>query len=471
MQEYSQREAVVATRKSVEPQEKAAFLTQSFAYILGLVLDLALLCLAVNVVFTLARDLLKNRWQILFEVRTYLEIYAIAYFVLPSLLLVQVNEIQSWNFGTSTLLLSKAISLFFAGVVVILCSLGKMGRRPLSLDFRPSLFSARIGFVLLGVIVLYSAVVLLSTSAKLVSISNDRIASAEMYLDIADAFQLKKVQFLLLAAATIVFWRWRNPIVFLAVVPLLALELLSGGRTTTFFVIVFVYLNLVAKYHKVWAAKIAVVLVILLVFTTANRLQYQGVVEGRDLLQAFTLTSLGEFIQTYMTLPYLLETGTVSSSPILQMVAVSLAGLLPGSLRATLDGSFLSPGSEIAAMIGRGYGLAFNSITESLYYFGILGIILAPIVMVLLARLVESTSRRSGFSGFVFLVLFIVYLRLLFREGVFTYILSVPFVYTVYFVPLYLLVHIKASRRRISRQFGPTVGSPGLGLTGGSHPN
>jgi hypothetical protein len=230
--------------------------------------------------------------------------------------------------------------------------------------------------------------------------------------------------------------------IFLIFIPLVICDILTGQRTNAFIYLLFMYLVAVKIKKRLYLKYALPVAVALLVGVLATRAK---AVSGNNEAKITMDIALGEFTQTFTTLPYIISKDILGDgfTPYRQFRQF-FEGFLPGFIKLKLFNDD-TLGGELARHIGRGYGLAFNFITELLYLYNYAGLILIPLYLILLYYLdIKLNSNKY----FLFKIMCIIQLRLFVREG-FMYVSATIYIFLLYFLIPYLFSKNNMGIKRI----------------------
>jgi hypothetical protein len=154
--------------------------------------------------------------------------------------------------------------------------------------------------------------------------------------------------------------------------------------------------------------------------------------------QKFILIVFGEFIETFSTLPYIISEDLAGKGiSVDALYQVYISGLLPGFLKSAIGG--YSIGVELALRIGRGYGLACNFLTESLYLFGINGLFVIIPGFYLLFHVCDKYLNSD--NCFLLKLIVILQIRLFVREG------FPQLAVSLYIIMMYLIIPYCLSKK------------------------
>lgn len=214
---------------------------------------------------------------------------------------------------------------------------------------------------------------------------------------------------------------------FLLTLPAIVVSFSSGSRTYLSVVfIAFIISNVYIYPEKIkMHLGFAIAALFLLLATTFI---------GSDNIYMQIYSATAEFAHTYLTIPYLFDRELIEhgqgfiyfTNPLVKFVGLS-----------TPIEYF---GEEIHNIMNTPISLAGNNITESLYYAGIFGAILYPIVCSLFFLLIINTANYYRYA-FIFIFMLCIYMRTLVRGALYQS-LTMLLMYLLIFVTIFLCVKI-----------------------------
>jgi hypothetical protein len=227
-------------------------------------------------------------------------------------------------------------------------------------------------------------------------------------------FKFQTLRYFAISAIFYLYVQYKNKKIFLVFLPNILFEVLAGKRTTAFLFILFIYLIIVKKQGKMYLKNIGIVFIILLSSVLFSRMG--TISNGKLTIELFLASMLGEFINTFLTLPYIIERNLLGSMSFQQIVYDSFSAFLPGTIKSSIyAGTNLQElGSVLASHINKGYGLGANVLTTFLCAFGPWGLLVTPMIFVLILYLDSIIIHDEYFL----LRFYIIYqLRLFMRQG------------------------------------------------------
>lgn len=399
-----------------------------------IIINFVILTLLILIPIYLLNKLKKLRVSFLINIKYWTILYSYFYILLPSYLLEITNEIQNWGFTNSTIILSKIGSIYFVLVIFLISTVFIKDRE---FDVNKNFNVKKVSSILLLIIwlgvVFYSLFVTYKASSYLSNINSmDRVMLGDILEEFNKTYKIKSLLFFSLTISTIKYWERKKTIYFLPLLIIAINDVIAGGRTFAFFSIIVIYINIALKNEKLYMKELIIFLCILITSATNSRMSVQSVDTSMSKSINFIYQSLGEFTQTFNTFSFSIQTNFISTNPIQGIFINTIQGILPGFLKLKWGLMEYSPGTILALVVGRGYGLGFNIITEAFYYGGWILVLIYPIFSTLLINKLSDILLKLKFPGFICFLYLLIYLRLFFREGLITYILIPIYLYLIY---------------------------------------
>ncbi|MBO1895824.1 hypothetical protein HNW13_008565 [Shewanella sp. BF02_Schw] len=371
------------------------------------------------------RDVKKNKQYVLLNPFFWAGIYLIFYFILPSFFVFKIDFYFNWKLEESSILYSSILIFIFSisiAVPYIFCTS----------SFRLSNESENqeggiITFVIWLLISFYLIYVFY------VTIKNYDFMHIFNYSgEVGDTFKLKNLAYLMISVSVFMFWKFKRIVIFLPAIFIVSLDLLNGSRTIAFISLVPIFIS-ICIYKKSLFIIPGIIILSLLLFLGIIR--SDNVVNGVP----WYLSAIGEFRETYITLPlFIADNNYVGSASIFHLLGAISVGLLY-FFRGDIIEQYQFAGHSMYLMIDRGYGLGSNLLIESVYYGYfclIVTILIFPLFLYLFKRFIEQSSLPVAIINTSIMIIF---LRLIFREGLYPSIGTLLLVLLVYFFPIYIL--------------------------------
>lgn len=251
-----------------------------------------------------------------------------------------------------------------------------------------------------------------------------------------DVFKLKSVAYFLVPVSVLAFFDRGRLYFFTPNLIVIVLDLLSGGRTIAFIVLVPVLMSICVYYKRLFVLPVASVCVLLI---------FVGIVRSDNVVKDVPvyINVIAEFRETFVTLPLVIERADyVGRGDFYTFMALLVVGVLQ-PFRDQVLATVVHPGLYIYEMVDRGYGLGANIITDALYY----GYFFVPLtlgVLFLFCVAVFFALPKLRLPDLVVVVSFlVVFFRLVVREGFYFNFGLFVFVFVVYCLPVLLFNRVR----------------------------
>lgn len=370
------------------------------------------------------RDVKKNKQHVLMNPFFWASIYLIFYFILPSFFVYQIDFYFKWNIDEVSIIYSSILLLIFSVIIAL----------PYLFCTSSFRFSRKhenqSGGVITFYIWLLACIYLIYVSY--ITIINYDFLHVFNYSGGDDAFKLKNLAYAMISVSVFMFWKFKRVIFFLPAIVIVILDLLNGSRTIAFIAIVPIFISFCIYRKSLFIIPGVVILSLLLLL---GIIRSDNVVDGVP----WYLSAIGEFRETYITLPlFIVDNNYVGSAGVFHILGAIGVGLLY-FFRADIIEQYQLAGHSMYLMIDRGYGLGSNILIESIYYGYfclVITMLFFPSFLYIFKRYIEQSSLSVGIVNSSFMVIF---LRLIFREGLYPSVGTLLLVLLVYFSPIYFL--------------------------------
>jgi len=386
----------------------------------------------VFVIFSLARYLYQNRYAAIVNPLFWVVALFIFYFQVPSVFVNEINVFFDWFIQSDdifiSLLISNSFSVFFACLLLTV----KVEKYSMLTQNTKTHCSSIIKYIWWVILVYLMFVVIYKFHTGNMYMNDDYTGEA------VDIFKLKNVAYLLLPVSVYCFFDRKSVFVFAPNIFLVVLDLLTGSRTTALIAIVPVAVSLCLSNKKLYIIPITIMISALVVI---------GIIRSSNVVQdvPWYLNSIGEFRETYITLPLLIGNERyVGHGDLYTLIASPMLALLQ-PMRGIISESIVLPGEYIYGIVDRGYGLGANIITESLFY-GYALLFFIPVAILFLCVIVTHLISNSDIpKAAIHISLFIIFMRLIFREGFYYNAGLYLFIFAVYVFPIILINRVRVS--------------------------
>lgn len=363
---------------------------------------------------------MKYKSDLLLSAIFWFVIYYCAYFMLPVLLFKTVLErpdlFGTFEFSITTQVYVHIICLAESVVVLVIFYIySPCHQTVLSIEKRNVIIQVLIKFCLV-----FFAITSIMGIFELVWIIRTKGYLHSFFLldEVGEKHRIKyKYATLRYIAVICCFYKYiesKDYKEFFYLIPNLIFEILAGKRTTAFLYVLFTYLVLVKERRKTYLKIIIPIIVGLLISVLFARMS--SILQEDVTVDVLLASSLAEFINTFLTLPYVIENHMYGELDFVQILFNFFSPVLPGFMKADIMSrvNYQEIGNALALSIGKGYGFASNVITYNLYTFGFGGVLIIPISMFILLMCEMSLSKGTNFIINFFLIY---QMRLFIRQG------------------------------------------------------
>lgn len=384
-----------------------------------------IICLSI-----LIYDYKKSNYLVVVNPFVWLLLLFLLYFIVPSIFTEGINHYFDWGIDDENILYTRIVILFLAlffSVLLLNFNSTFLSITPDSYKYKPWIL-----YIIWFFIVIYVLWVLK------IELSGNILKSAFIYdADAAkDPHKLKNIAYLLIPVSTYIFFYQKKYFVFIPNILISFIDMFHGSRTTALICFIPIILSVVIVNKKIYLPQMIILFSILIII---------GIVRSNNVVQdvPWYLNAIGEFRETYITLPkYITNPNYIGSGTFFGYIGNLFFGLLH-PLRGTIANSYNFPGMVLANDINRGYGLGANLIIDALYYSGI-GLVLALFLLSSFCLFIYRVVQQQNQSNIVVLMsLYIIFIRLIIREGATIYISLFIFILVLYIVPIMILRKVK----------------------------
>ena len=378
------------------------------------------------------KSLISERYMIILNPFFWVLVLFTFYFQVPSIFAHEINHYFSWSIPNDSIeiswLISSAMVIFFS-----LCLLVIKTIQPAALKvINPYSCGRSITVIWWGIFIYLTSILLYRAITDGLSMTSNYTGEA------GDVFKIKNVAYLLLPVSIFLFFSKKSFLIFLPNIIIVILDMLSGSRTTALIAVVPIAVSLCIMYKRLYVVPISIMICGLILI---------GIVRSDNVIQdvPWYLNAMGEFRETYITLPMFISNQEyVGRGDAYTMLASAMLALLQ-PIRGEILSSIVLPGDFIYSWVGRGYGLGANIITEVIYY-GYEFLLIIPIALFVLCMCVNFLIKYSSPPQIAINIsLFIIFSRLIFREGLILNTGLYVFVFAVYVLPIIMINRARVS--------------------------
>ncbi|MCT7481725.1 O-antigen polymerase [Aliarcobacter cryaerophilus] len=382
-------------------------------------------------VYSLVYTLKKNREFSYLNPFFILVAFITLYLLLPSYFVEEVRYYYEWEFSDQDIFYSNLLvancALFFSFLLL------KFNSVHLKIDTQKQQVSSLIKIIW----IIVTTYLIYVVAIKYI---NGELFFNTNYLGVQDKYKLKNIGYLLITISILYYASVRKFYVFIPNILVVVLDLLEGSRTTAIIVLVPMFITYSIYKSKTYLFPMVSLLSLMIVvgiLRTSIDIEVIGI--------PWYIKALGEFRETYLTIPILISNENfVAHGNIFDWFS-SISTPLLQPLREVLLNEFDLAGRYAAREIGRGYGLGSNFITDSLFYgywFLLVTLFFMTVTFYGMYRLI---FKLPTIYILIFSSYFIIFIRLVVREGFYYSLNSMIFVLIIYSLPVLL---IKYSIRR-----------------------
>lgn len=351
------------------------------------------------------------------------------YLLLPSYFVEEVRYYYEWDFSDQdifyTNLLVANCTLFFSLLLL------KFNKIRLKIDNQKIQASGSIKIIWL----LVTGYLLYVLTIKYI---NGGLFFNTNYLGVLDTYKIKNIGYLLITISILYYASIRKFYVFIPNILVVILDLLQGSRTTAILVLIPIFITYSIYKSKTYIVPMFLLLCLMIVvgiLRTSTDIEVSNI--------PWYIKALGEFRETYLTIPILISNENfIGHGNIFDWFSsISTPFLQP--LREALINEFNFSGIYAAVEIGRGYGLASNFITDSLFYgYGFLFVTLFFMITIFYC-IYKLMFKLPVIYILIFSSYLIIFIRLIVREGLYYSFFTMIFVLLIYALPFLIMNNYK----------------------------
>lgn len=395
------------------------------------------ICLVLLTLLVFVVKYRRYKWKLIYDVFTWFILYELFYLLIPMLLIEKISLYESWFFTDNTIVKTRiCVMVFFLSNFLFYLLWKPKVNYLIQIKFDRNAAVISIAKFILKFSFCITLYVVLQLAILIIR-SGDNFLNLYLTLrtdggDLVERYKIKQLIFLNCVCVFYLYVRNKNFKYFFYFLPYIAIDFLSGSRTNTYIIILLIYLLIVRTRKKSYLLKIGITLLILLVAVLVTRIRY---LVGTDFsLDQFLTISFGEFNATFLTTPYIIQNDMIGVTSVVDNVIQLISGIFPSFIKTKVFGDY-SIGQAIAFYINRGYGLGSNIVTNALFSYGVLGVLVIPLFITVFIVFMEKAVFSR--DQFILVKIFtIVYLRLVVREGMeyFSIIFFLVYFYFLFFI-------------------------------------
>ena len=376
------------------------------------------------------RDIKLSSYRVLLNPFFWTMFFSILYLVIPAFFILEINLYFQWVMDGASIFHAQLLVFIFIALLGFLYYIFpsyKLASIELGVEQSTGFLVKIIWFA----IFLYLSFVLYK------SIQSGVLLNAFIYdFKQDDPYKIKNVAYVLIPISIYMFAHARNHIVFLPNLIVASIDLMNGSRTIAFIALVPIAITFCVNRKRLYVLP-GILLIAGMLLLGIFRL---GAGIGEI---PWYISALGEFRETYLTLPLYISNETyVGIGTWDNLVASFFQGVLQ-PFRGFINNEYAYAGSYIAKDIGRGYGLGSNFLTAIIYYGYQYFFITIPIFCGLLIFFYRLISKLKMAEKLVLVSLLVIFIRLIIREGLYTSLGIFCFICIFYWFSIYLVSKIK----------------------------
>lgn len=330
----------------------------------------------------------------------YLLMFSYLYLLIPNFYISYViYDVYNLDISASAFQLSEIVCLWHV-IIFYIYYLFSKDSIVLPNDNRPYMGVYQISLVVYILLSTFYLFILVKDVPGVFALRGNREEALQrFYQTIQARYKLAILNYIFFGVTTVVLWKTRNLLWLLPLLTICVMDFSHGGRTMTFMVFIYSYINIVLIKNKLFF-KFA--LGSILFMMAVGVLQRAG-----DSTWWWSLYTAGaEFSNTRVTTSYVLDVPRIHGD-LFQHAIISVLKIFPGGISNKLygipDGMWY--GEELSQHLDLGFGLAGNIATEAIFYGGIYFGFISPLIIGLIYFLLNRLRVFKTLVGFIFVLL------------------------------------------------------------------
>ncbi|MEY0977859.1 O-antigen polymerase [Providencia rettgeri] len=388
-------------------------------------------------------DFYKSPRKVIYNLSSYSLIYAIFYFGVPFLNIEFLYSYFGYRISESSLVESRFYSIITLLIFFLLYLFLRKKNSDITMNHTGPFF--RTPNIIPIILILFCTSIYLyiiaNIGSKLIINFSDRVAAHAIYAEYEVNFKIVIVFYLNLYCIYLLslkkYFHGVNKLFQLTPLIGISCELLSGGRDLLFTYVLYLFIFNSIKFNNKKIKKTS--MVVLIILSLMLFIRYNLTNDNSETNIVYHIYSFfAEFYHTAFTTSYAIEYNLHDyTNSFYYIMYPALKFFLP--LLNLFGESLNIPwyADIISTHIGRHFGFAGNTITESYYYWGPLGAVLYPMIIALIVLL--HNNRRYYSTGFFFFIVLAINLRHFFRGSFwdnYTSLIIWFFIFNVIFLSL-----------------------------------
>lgn len=382
--------------------------------------QIIILCTLISIsAIIIGYDFYRFPRKVIYNLSSYSLIYAIFYFGIPFLNIEFLYSYFGYRISDLSLIESRFYSIVTLLTFLLLYLFLRKKNSDITINHSGPFFRTpnTIPVILILFCMGIYLFIIASVGSKLIANFSDRVAAHAIYAEYEVRFKIVIVFYLNLYCIYLLSLKsyFYGAKKLLKLTPLIGVlcELLSGGRDLLFTYVLYLFIFNSIKFNNKKIKRTSIIVLIILALMLFIR--YNLTNDNSETNIAYHIYSfLAEFYHTAFTTSYSIEYNLHDyTNSLYYIMYPALKFFLP--LLSLFGENLNIPwyADIISTHIGRHFGFAGNTITESYYYWGPFGAVLYPIVIALIVLL--HNNRRYYSTGFFFFIVLAINLRHFFR--------------------------------------------------------
>ncbi|KJX33932.1 hypothetical protein SG76_03945 [Enterobacter hormaechei subsp. steigerwaltii] len=352
-------------------------------------------------------------------------LFGVFYYGVPFLNIEFLYSFFGYSIEQNSIIIAKffafwALCIFFLVYILTRQKHLKYEYHLVNIPRRGIYYPEIICLLIMSVSIFVTCFVIESIGGELIYNFNNRVAAQAIYAEYEVKFKLPILFYLTFASYFILYIRSYTGSLFkrsLIVVPLFVCvpEVLSGGRDLLFSFVFYFCAIYALKKPKRKILFISVPAICVVLFMVVAR--YYLTRDESDLSLSYNVYSmLAEFYHTAFTTAFIINNNVNDISNGYLYVTYPLLKFFNPLLNLAGDYIVLPwYADNVSSVIGRNFGFAGNILSEFYYYFGYIGSLLSPIIIVFFFYFHNKAKAKFTLTGLITYLIISINTRLFFR--------------------------------------------------------
>lgn len=372
----------------------------------------------VSAIFLLAviiYKLIKQKYHIVNNLCFWFVFFYFCYISFSCIFIEEIND--NWGFSDRSIMLTRMLVTFYNLIFGFAYAfLGKCNYIEDKISITPRIkltYQLAVLAEIMGTFLFLLAILEMLRFRQGKSFAHyEKIRNYGVFLE--GKYHVRTFLYILISSSFYLYYKDKKLIWFIPLFLVVMFETLCNARTTAFVVLLYLYTIYVMNRKRLELKIMIPICMGLLIGVLFVRNAFLSGGKGTKIPLNMIF---GEFFETFTTLPYIIDNDLLGNGFKLDRILCdyTFGFFIPGGLRTKIFSNYVSVGGELAHVIGRGYGLGNNFISESLFEFNVGAILIVPMYFFLF-YLIDRRINNS--QMLIFKVIFIFQLRLFIREGI-----------------------------------------------------